>query len=70
MGLFGKSKKDKELEKLRISNKNQKKRIVDLERRHDEKDNFFKEVISENLRLGGKKGSKHMSDRKKYLKGK
>ena len=58
------------MKKLKIKKKKKKKRIVDLERRHDEKDNFFKEVISENLRLGGKKGSKHMSDRKKYLKGK
>lgn len=70
MGLFGKSKKDKTIEGQRKVIINQKNRILDLERRHDEKDNFFKEVISENLRLGGKKGSKHMLDRKKYLNGK
>ena len=36
----------------------------------NEKDSYFKELMSEGLRHGSKLAAKHMADRKDYLKGK
>lgn len=48
----------------------QDKRIKDLEKRSDEKDIYFKELMSDATRHGSSLGAKHMSDRKKYKQGK
>lgn len=67
MGLFGKS---KEIKRLQQENLQQRKRIKQLENLCEEKDSFFKEMISDGMRHGSSLAGKHMSDRKKYLKGK
>lgn len=36
----------------------------------EEKDSYFKELISDGLRHGSKLAAHHMSDRKKYIHGK
>ncbi len=36
----------------------------------NEKDSYFKELMSDGLRHGSKLAAKHMADRKDYLKGK
>lgn len=63
MGLFGPSKKDIKIYKLEKENK----RLRDL---CEEKDSFFKEMISDGLRHKSKLASKHMKDLKDYKKGK
>ena len=68
MGLFGFG-SNKQIKYLKTENKAQKARIKQLEKLCDEKDSFFKELMSDAMRHGSSLGSKHMSDRKKYLKG-
>ncbi len=58
--LFGKGNQSIKLEK----------RVKYLENLCEEKDSFFKEMISDGLRHGSSLAAKHMSDRKKYLQGK
>ena len=62
MSLFGRKEKNqiKQLEN----------RVRFLEKRSEEKDSFFLEMISDGLRKGSSLAGKHMADRKKYLKGK
>lgn len=69
MGLFSR-KKDKEIEKLKKSNKRKDKEIRRLERLCDEKDSYFSEMIADGLRHKSKLASKHMKDRKDFLCGK
>ncbi len=59
--------KSKEKSYLEIIKK-QKKYINDLEKRHEEKDIIFIEMISDGLRHGSSKAGKHMNDRKLYIK--
>lgn len=68
MGLFGSKKKM--INDLKQENDRLKKRVTQLENRSDEKDDFFKELMSDALRHGSHLAAKHMSDRKKYLRGK
>lgn len=63
MGLFGPSKKDIEIYKLKKENKRLKSLC-------EEKDKFFAEMISDGLRHGSKLASKHMKDKKDYKNGK
>ena len=42
-------------------------RVAELERLHDEKDDYFREVISDGLRHGSSLAGKHMADLKQYL---
>ena len=75
MGLFNFNKKEKDKnKKLREDNKRLKRQLQDneikigfLEKRLNEKDEYFKEMISDGLRHGSKLASKHMKDRKDYL---
>lgn len=63
MGLFGRSKKDEEIERL-------KKRVEELEELAEEKDEFFSHSIGDGLRHGSRWAAKQMNDKKNYLKGK
>lgn len=69
MGLFGFGDK-KKISKLEAQNKAQRKRIKQLENLCEEKDSYFKEMISDGLRNHSSLAGKHMADRKKFLKGK
>lgn len=60
MGLFG-LKKERDL----LIKEN-----VRLRKLCRQKDNIFKELMADGLRHGSKLAAQHMSDRKKYLKGK
>jgi hypothetical protein len=62
MGLFD-SKLKKEL-------KESKDRIKELEDLCEEKDSYFKELMSDGLKHKSSLAAKHMSDRKNYLNGK
>ncbi|WP_422803323.1 hypothetical protein [Streptococcus sp. FT1-106] len=64
MGLFnfGNSKKIADLEN---ENTSLRERISDLEYLCEEKDEYFKEMISDGLRHGSSLAGKHMADRKK-----
>ena len=62
MGLFD-SKLKKEL-------RESKERIKELEDLCEEKDSYFKELMSDGLKHKSSLAAKHMSDRKKYLNGK
>lgn len=66
MGLFGNKKRISDLEN---ENRKKDKRIRELEDLCDEKDEYFKEMISDGMRHGSSLAAKHMSDRKKYLNG-
>ena len=70
MGLFFNSKDKERILRLEKENKEQRKRINQLENLCDEKDSFFMELMSDALRHGSSLGAKHMSDRKKYKQGK
>lgn len=76
MGLFGSKEKKKisQLEKENILykevNRSYKKRIDQLTDLCEEKDSFFKELMSDALRHGSPLAGKHMADRKKYKNGK
>lgn len=69
MKLFD-TKKDKLIRSLTLENKALKKRNMDLVNLCEEKDSFFKELMSDGLRNGSKLAAKHMADRKSYLKSK
>lgn len=68
MGLFTGRKIKMENAELRKELLSTKKRIVELEDLCEEKDGFFKEMISDGLRHGVPLAAKHMSDRKQILK--
>ena len=70
MGLFGRSKKDKEIERLNMKIEAQSKRIEELEDLAEEKDEFFSHSIGDGLRHGSRWAAKQMNDKKNYLKGK
>ena len=70
VGLFGKSKYKEEILVLKKTNSVQNKRIKQLENLCEEKDSFFKELMSDATKHGSSLGAKHMSDRAKYLKDK
>lgn len=55
---------------LRAENKYLRKQNKMLKNLCKEKDSFFVELIADGLRHGSKLAAKHMSDRKKYLRGK
>ena len=55
---------------LKAENAYLKKENQRLRKLCKEKDSFFTQMISDGLRNGSKLAGKHMSDRKKYLKGK
>ena len=56
--------------KLKKELKESKARIKELEDLCEEKDSFFKELMSDGLKHKSSLAAKHMSDRKKYLNGK
>lgn len=70
MDLFGIRKHKKENMKLKKEVSFLKKENSRLIKRGDAKDSLFKELMSDAIRHGSPVGAKHMSDRKKYLKGK
>lgn len=55
---------------LKKENEYLKKENRRLHKLCDEKDSFFKELMSDGLRNGSKLAAQHMADRKKYLRGK
>ena len=67
MKLFD-TKKDKLIRSLIVENKALKKRNKDLVSLCNEKDSFFKEMISDGLRHKSPLAAKHMADRKSYLR--
>lgn len=67
MKLFD-TKKDKLIRSLIVENKALKKRNKDLVCLCNEKDSFFKEMISDGLRHKSPLAAKHMADRKSYLR--
>lgn len=69
MKLFN-SGKDKLINNLIVENKALKKRNKELVNLCNEKDSFFKEMISDGLRHKSPLAAKHMADRKSYLKSK
>lgn len=56
----------KKIADLENENTNLRKRVSDLESLCKEKDESFKEVISDGLRHGSSLSAKHMSDRKEH----
>lgn len=76
MSLFGiKEKKtirqlERTVQLLQKDNAQLRKRNTQLVNLCNEKDSFFKKLMSDALRHGSKLAAKHMSDRKKYLDGK
>ena len=68
MGLFDFGNK-KKVSALKKEIKLNKQRISQLEKLCKEKDSFFEELMSDGLRHGSSLAAKHMSDKKKYLKG-
>ena len=67
MKLFD-TKKDKLIRSRIVENKALKKRNKDLVSLCNEKDSFFKEMISDGLRHKSPLAAKHMADRKSYLR--
>lgn len=70
MGIFGAKSDKKKIFMLEQENKQNRKRIKHLENLCEEKDSYFKELMSDGLRHGSSLAAKHMSDRKKYKQGK
>ena len=60
MSIFGLKKENEQL-------RNENRKLRNLCK---EKDSYFMELMSDGLRHGSKLAAKHMSDRKKYIKGK
>ena len=69
MGLFS-NKKENEINYLKKINQSKDKEIKRLKDLCAEKDRYFNEMISDGLRHGSKLASKHMRDKKDYLRGK
>ena len=69
MGLFGFGNK-KKIQNLERENQMLKKRVAQLVKLCEEKDQYFIGAISDALRHGSPTAGRHMADRKKYLKGK
>ena len=61
--------KDSRIILLEQENKQNRKRIKQLENLCKEKDSFFMELMADGLRHGSSLAAKHMSDRKKYKQG-
>ena len=70
MGIFGSKSDKKKISQLEQENKQNRKRIKQLENLCEEKDSFFMELMADGLRHGSSRAAKHMSDRKKYKQGK
>lgn len=76
MDLFGRKSRQtaqalrNELKKSRLENQRLKKEVSRLIARCAEKDEYFKEAISDGLRHGSPLAAKHMADRREYLNGK
>ncbi len=70
MGIFGSKSDKKKISLLEQENKQNRKRIKQLENLCEEKDSFFMELMADGLRHGSSLAAKHMSDRKKYKQGK
>ncbi len=68
MSLFGKNEKRK-IEDLEEQIRIKDAEIQRLKERHEEKDEYFLEVISDGMRHGSSLSAKHMAERKKYLNG-
>lgn len=69
MGLFGFKNRDR-ISELEEEIREGQERIEQLENLCEEKDAYFKELMSDGLRHGSPLAAKHMSDRKKYKQGK
>lgn len=74
MGIFGKSKKDKEIDRLINTNKklsrdnlSKDREINRLEKLNDEKDSWMDAVASDALRNGSPLGGKILAEKKKFL---
>lgn len=70
MGIFGSKSDKKKISLLEQENKQNRKRIKQLENLCKEKDSFFMELMADGLGHGSSLAAKHMSDRKKYKQGK
>lgn len=70
MGIFSSKSDKKRIASLEQENKQNRKRLKQLENLCKEKDSFFMELMSDGLRHGSPLAAKHMSDRKKYKQGK
>lgn len=70
MGIFSSKSDKKRIASLEQENKQNRKRIKQLENLCKEKDSFFMELMSDGLRHRSPLAAKHMSDRKKYKQGK
>ena len=68
MGIFGSKSDKKKISLLEQENKQNRKRIKQLENLCKEKDSFFMELMADGH--GSSLAAKHMSDRKKYKQGK
>lgn len=66
MSFFSKSSSKDEMMERICELETENERLRDL---CEEKDEFFKEMISDGLRHGSSLAGKHMSDRNDYLKG-
>lgn len=66
MGLFSSNKRKIFL--LEQENKAQRQRIKQLKDLCEEKDTYFKELMSDSLKKGSSLAAKHMADRREYLK--
>ena len=55
---------------LKKENEYLKKEVQRLRKLCNEKDSYFMELMADGLRHGSKLAAQHMSDRKKYIKGK
>lgn len=67
MGLFALVKENKHLKAEVMTLRKRNKELVNLCK---EKDSFFDGVISDGLRHGSSLAARHMSEKKKYLRGK
>ena len=70
MGIFGSKSDRKKISMLEQENRQNRKRIKQLEKLCEEKDSFFMELMADVLRHGSSLAAKHMSERKKYRHGK
>ena len=61
MGIFGSKSDKKKISLLEQENKQNRKRIKQLENLCEEKDSFFMELMADGLRHGSSLAAKHMS---------
>ena len=70
MGIFGSKSDRKKISMLEQENRQNRKRIKQLEDLCEEKDSFFMELRADGVRHGSSRAAKHMSARKKDRQGK